>query len=166
MSNQRLDSGNSAPDYQVFLNFRGRDTRNLIDIIRHFLVQSGIRVFYDDVSLRQGDEIDKELRGAIERSNVYVVMLSKRYAKSKWCLLELTHMVRCCRKESDYGRKVILPAFYDVSVETVKLKDGSYRGDMERLLANNPNLTREWSNWVDALAEVAKRKGLNRGNTG
>lgn len=154
----------SPPDYDAFINFRGEDIReDLIDILRHFMVQSGIRFFYDDDSLHQGDVISEEIYRGIERSQVYIVMLSKNYANSKWCLREVAHMVKCREEERRHGRKVILPVFCGVRVEDVKLKEGSsYEDELKKLSAEQEELKK----WKEALQKVAKIKGLHRGNTG
>ncbi|XP_031371701.1 TMV resistance protein N-like [Punica granatum] len=149
-------------DYEVFLNFRGKDIRGgLIDIIRYFMEAAGIRCFYDDDSLHTGDVISEQLLRSIERSHVYIVMLSKNYAESKWCLRELAHMVKC--QAVSNGRKVILPMFCDVTVENVKLKEtSSYRATLENLSIAE----KDRQEWTDALIRVGHIKGLHKGNTG
>ncbi|OWM86769.1 hypothetical protein CDL15_Pgr015805 [Punica granatum] len=151
-----------ATDYEVFLNFRGKDIRGgLIDILRYFMKAAGIRCFFDDDSLHTGDVIDEQLLRGIERSHVYIVMLSQNYAESKSCLMELAHMVKC--QAVSNGRKVILPMFCDVTVENVKLKEGSsYRAALENLSIAEEDR----QEWTDALIKVGHIKGLHKVNIG
>jgi hypothetical protein len=54
--------------YQVFLSFRGEDTRkNFTDHLYTALVQAGIHTFRDDNEIRRGENIDFELQKAIQQ---------------------------------------------------------------------------------------------------
>jgi hypothetical protein len=49
--------------YQVFLSFRGEDTRkNFTDHLYTALVQAGIHTFRDDDEIQRGENIDFELQ--------------------------------------------------------------------------------------------------------
>uniref|UniRef100_A0A2N9HAJ3 ADP-ribosyl cyclase/cyclic ADP-ribose hydrolase n=1 Tax=Fagus sylvatica TaxID=28930 RepID=A0A2N9HAJ3_FAGSY len=49
-------------EYEVFLSFRGKDTRkSFIDYLYHDLDYAGIRTFKDDDELRVGEEIGPAL---------------------------------------------------------------------------------------------------------
>lgn len=53
--------------YQVFLSFRGEDTRNsFTDRLFRALVHTGIHTFKDDIELRRGEDISSELLEAIQ----------------------------------------------------------------------------------------------------
>ena len=74
-------------EYDVFLSFRGTDTRNnFTDHLYDRLEQVGISTFRDDERLEQGTEINSGLLRAIDESKIAVVVLSKQYASSSWCL--------------------------------------------------------------------------------
>lgn len=76
--------------HDVFLSFRGEDTRNsFIDHLYKTLVQKGIQTFKDDEALYRGKSISPALLKAIEDSRFAVVVFSKNYASSSWCLDEL-----------------------------------------------------------------------------
>ncbi|CAI0413031.1 unnamed protein product [Linum tenue] len=81
-------------EYEVFMNFRGPDTRyQITDILFRFLVNLKIRTFKDDDELRKGEGIWPNLVEAIEQSKIYVTIFSENYAYSKWCLKELAVIV-------------------------------------------------------------------------
>ncbi|KAM7473445.1 hypothetical protein LguiB_020688 [Lonicera macranthoides] len=99
--------------YDVFLSFRGEDTRKtFIDHLYSALVRSGIYTFKDDERLKTGESISPALLKAIEESSFAVVVFSKNYASSRWCLDELVKIMECSNK-SPKGQTVI-PIFYDV----------------------------------------------------
>ncbi|KAI6680364.1 hypothetical protein NL676_034245 [Syzygium grande] len=71
--------------YQVFLSFRGPDTRHgFADTLYHALVGAGVRVFRDDEELRVGEKIGGALLRAIDDSKLYIPIFSRSYAASKW----------------------------------------------------------------------------------
>lgn len=51
----------------------------------------------DDKMLRVGKEISPEIMKAIEVSTCTVVVFSKNYANSSWCLGELAKVMESCR---------------------------------------------------------------------
>ena len=70
-------SSSSTPirpwDYEVFLNFRGEDTRKgFTDHLYAALVRKGIATFRDDAGLSRGADID--VFRAIEKSRCALVM--------------------------------------------------------------------------------------------
>ncbi|KAI4311711.1 hypothetical protein MLD38_036586 [Melastoma candidum] len=109
-SEARTSHGNlNTPDgsaYDVFVSFRGPDTRCVFtDVLYVFMKEKGICVFRDMEEVRHGEEIGDELRRAVPDSRIYVVVFSKDYASSAWCLRELAMMVDCLRDPA--SRKVI-----------------------------------------------------------
>ena len=80
--------------YDVFLSFRGEDTRNnFTDHLYAALNQKGICTFRDDEKLERGKLITPVLLKAIEDSLFAIVVLSKNYASSTWCLDELAKIM-------------------------------------------------------------------------
>ena len=97
--------------YHVFLSFRGEDTRkSFTDHLYAALKQKGIFTFKDDEKLERGKLISLELLKAIEESMFAIVILSKNYASSTWCLDELVKIMECKEKMG----LIVLPIFYDV----------------------------------------------------
>ncbi|KAH0733923.1 hypothetical protein KY285_009630 [Solanum tuberosum] len=102
--------------YDVFLSFRGEDThRNFVSHLYNALEQRGIRTFKDDERLEMGKSISDELLKAIQESKFAIVIFSKSYASSRWCLEELAHIIKC-KKELE---QIVIPVFYDVSPSDV-----------------------------------------------
>ncbi|KAI6680313.1 hypothetical protein NL676_034194 [Syzygium grande] len=146
-----------VPMYDVFLSFRGPDTRNrIVDFIYKNLVRNRILVFMDDDEFSSGDGIPRELELALTDSYIYIPFLSKNYASSRWCLHELACMVESTSKSN--GKKRILPIFYDVEIDDVKLKSNLYRRDLEEHRGRHGE---EVLKWEEALKEVADIKGFD-----
>jgi hypothetical protein len=86
-------SSSSSPqpnwNYDVFLSFRGEDTRkNFTDHLYFALRDAGIKIFIDDNELRRGEDLTSELLRAIQGSKISVIVFSTNYAASRWCLEE------------------------------------------------------------------------------
>ncbi|KAJ6861080.1 TMV resistance protein N-like [Populus alba x Populus x berolinensis] len=111
---QGITSSSSSPPlymYDVFLSFRGKDTRN--NFTSHLysnLKQRGIDVYMDDRELERGKTIEPALWKAIEESRFSVIIFSRDYASSPWCLDELVKIVQCMKEMG----QTVLPVFYDV----------------------------------------------------
>ncbi|KAH0714080.1 hypothetical protein KY284_006985 [Solanum tuberosum] len=98
--------------YNVFLSFRGKDTRKTFTShLYEGLRNKGIFTFQDDKRLEQGDSISQELLKAIEESQVALIVFSRNYATSRWCLNELVKIMECKEEEN---RQTVIPIFYDV----------------------------------------------------
>ncbi|XP_039164887.1 disease resistance protein RUN1-like isoform X2 [Eucalyptus grandis] len=143
-------------EYDVFLSFRGPDTHsNFTDCLYHSLRNNGIHVFLDNEALRVGKEIDGELLKALDKSRIYIPIFSKNYAASSWCLREVAHMVECTAKSD--GKKEILPIFFDVDPDDVKLKTKLYK---EAVPKHKKKFGSDaLKQWEDALVKVAHLKG-------
>ena len=118
-------SSSSTPrrTYDVFLSFRGEDTRkSFTDHLYNALIRKGIFTFRDEEKLERGQPISQELVKAIEESRFAIVIFSINYAFSTWCLNELVHIVRC-RKEKGLE---VLPIFYHVNPSDVRKQMGTF----------------------------------------
>jgi hypothetical protein len=103
--------------YDVFLSFRGEDTRkNFTDHLYFAFKDAGINTFRDDNELRRGEDISTELLQAIQKSRISVIVFSRNYANSRWCLEELVKIMECRRS----FRQLVFPIFYDVDPSDVR----------------------------------------------
>ncbi|CAN1751464.1 Disease resistance protein L6 [Linum perenne] len=150
-------SSNSAlpVEFEVFLSFRGPDVRtNFADVLYKFLDRFKIRTFLDNEELRKGEIIAPSLEKAIKESKVYIPILSQDYASSKWCLQELSLMVKCYKQGDD---RIILPIFYMMEPRDVRHQEGSYKKAFQ--LHSKKYDTETIKEWKEALKEVGEMKG-------
>ncbi|PRQ21569.1 putative TIR domain-containing protein [Rosa chinensis] len=111
--------------YDVFLSFRGEDTRkNFTDHLYTNLIKKGIHTFRDDEELKRGESIGPNLLKAIEESRYVIVVFSQNYADSSWCLDELAKVAECRRALG----QTVLPVFYHVDPSDYEDKPGSTLG--------------------------------------
>ncbi|KAG6676635.1 hypothetical protein I3842_15G162000 [Carya illinoinensis] len=145
--------------YDVFLSFRGEDTRDIfIAHLYHALIQKGIRTYFDEDELRKGDEISPTLLQAIEDSRISIIVLSKNYASSTWCLDELLKILDQ-HKKSEQQR--ILPIFYHVDPSHIRHQKESF-GEALAKHAEKLNVDmKKLQLWKEALQEVANLSGYH-----
>ncbi|KAK3438094.1 hypothetical protein EUGRSUZ_C02718 [Eucalyptus grandis] len=143
-------------EFEVFLNFRGPDTRlNFADCLYHSMDGAGIRIFRDNEEIRKGEEINDKLELTIKSSAICMPIFSRNYASSAWCLRELAYMMDCSRNR--VGKAMILPIFFDVDPEDVKLKTRLYQDALQR--HEEKFGYDEVQRWKEAMREVAQIKG-------
>ncbi|XP_059657542.1 disease resistance protein L6-like isoform X2 [Cornus florida] len=141
-------------DYEVFLSFRGEDTRKrFTDHLYCDLREKGIHTFRDDKALRLGENIS-EILNAIEQSKISIPIFSEDYASSEWCLRELTKMVECMETREH----IIIPIFYDVKPSDVREQKGSYEKAFQEHKKNNIDGDTV-EGWKEALKEVGGLTG-------
>ncbi|KAM7469872.1 hypothetical protein LguiA_008055 [Lonicera macranthoides] len=146
--------------YDVFLSFRGEDTRkNFTDHLYTALIDKGFRTFRDDDELERGESLKPELDKAIEQSRVSIIVLSKDYASSTWCLDELVMILE--RKRS--SNHVVLPVFYDLRPSEIRKQTGR-TGEAFARYEEELELMEKVKGWRAALKEVADLAGMELQN--
>ncbi|PWA63880.1 disease resistance protein (TIR-NBS-LRR class) family [Artemisia annua] len=144
--------------YDVFLSFRGEDTRtNFVDHLYAALDRAGIYTFKDDKKLLRGKPISSELLKAIEQSKVAVVVFSKNYANSCWCLDELVKIIEC----RDLIGQRVLPVFYDVDPSDVRGQKRSFHDAFEQHEVKFLENVDKLKSWKEALVTAAGLSGWN-----
>ncbi|XP_042757386.1 disease resistance protein RPV1 isoform X2 [Lactuca sativa] len=122
MASSSTSSVNKSFKYDVFLSFRGEDTRtNFVDHLYHALQQKSILTYKDDERIKKGKKISDDLIGSIEDSRFYIIVFSKNYASSSWCLDELVKILECHRTTEHTA----YPVFYDVEPSEVRKQSGA-----------------------------------------
>ncbi|KAI5406819.1 hypothetical protein KIW84_053187, partial [Lathyrus oleraceus] len=149
-------SQNSKWKYHVFLSFRGEDTRlGFTDHLYAALVRKSIITFRDDEELARGEVISQKLLHAIEESLSAVVIISKNYANSAWCLDELVKILESKRLS---GQQVF-PIFYGVDPSDVRNQRGSFDEAFRKHEEKFAESKEKVQKWRDALREVANLSG-------
>ncbi|KAH9782092.1 ADP-ribosyl cyclase/cyclic ADP-ribose hydrolase [Citrus sinensis] len=143
--------------YDVFLSFRGADTRkNFISHLYAALNGKGIYVFKDDEELEKGESISPRLLKAIEASRIAIIVFSKNYASSTWCLDELVHILDCKNKNA---QRMVYPIFYDVEPTVVRNQTGNFQEAFAKHVEVFKKSIEKVQKWREALKEVANISG-------
>jgi hypothetical protein len=159
----------------VFLSFRGEDTRyGFTGNLYKALFDQGIRTFIDDEELQRGEEITPSLLKSIENSRIAIIIFSKNYASSSFCLDELAHIIHYFQEKS----RLVLPVFYDVEPcnvrnqtkrydETLPMHENENRSFAEALAMHERRFQNDEENmerflkWKKALKQAANLSGYH-----
>ncbi|KAL6315691.1 hypothetical protein AAG906_005783 [Vitis piasezkii] len=134
MASAAAAAASSQRHYDVFLSFRGEDTRNNFTAhLYHALYQKGINTFMDDDKLERGQVISPAL--------------------------ELVKIVECMKSR----RQRVLPIFYNVDPSDVRRQRGIFGEALAKHEENSENMERV-QNWKDALTQVANLSGWDSRN--
>lgn len=147
--------------YDVFISFRGTDIRyGFLSHLKKELRQKQVDAFVDD-RLERGDEISPALVKAIEESLISLIIFSKDYASSKWCLEELVKIIECMAR----NKQVVIPVFYNVDPSDVRHQKGTYGDAFAKHEKNKRNMSRV-QNWRSALNIAANLSGFHSSTFG
>ncbi|XP_030942177.1 TMV resistance protein N-like [Quercus lobata] len=150
-----FSSSTHKGDYDVFLSFRGEDTRHgFTGHLYQALWDKGFKTFIDNEDLQRGEEISAELIKAIKSSMILIIIFSQNYAFSTWCLEELTEILECKKN----GQKV-LPVFYKVDPSELRKQEGSFGLALTTHEKKFENNIEKVLRWRAALYEAASLSG-------
>ncbi|XP_058787295.1 disease resistance protein RUN1-like [Vicia villosa] len=151
----------SLKKFDVFISFCGEDTRKTFTSHLYEALHKKVMTFID-FELEKGDEISSALNKAIEGSDASIVIFSKDYASSKWCLNELVKILECKRDR----RQIVIPVFYDIEPSDVRNQTGIYKQAFEKHELDLKHNKNKLQKWKDALTEAANLSGWNSQNCG
>ncbi|XP_020205483.1 TMV resistance protein N [Cajanus cajan] len=140
--------------YDVFINFRGEDTRRkFVSHLHHGLsTNAGVKTFWDEESLAKGTPLG-ELMRAIEGSQIALVVFSQTYTQSRWCLRELEKIIEC---HKNYGQ-IVLPVFYHVDPSDVSHQNGDFgealKATAQKTVSEDGDAFLRWSHALNEAAE-------------
>jgi len=149
-------TSSTSEKYDVFLSFKGEDTRNTFTShLYAALERKKIKTYIDEKSLERGDRISPALLEAIRISKISIIVFSKNYASSSWCLSELVHILECHGE----NKHMVIPIFYNVDPSHIRKQEGSYR---ETFLKHEEHFKDDMDRvrkWRVALTESANLSG-------
>ncbi|TQD88333.1 hypothetical protein C1H46_026077 [Malus baccata] len=157
-SSASLSSSSSSKGslYDVFISFRGGDTRkNFTGHLYEAVTKAGINAFIDDEELKKGEELTTAFERAIQGSKISIIVFSRRYANSSWCLEELVKIMECRRNPG----QLVLPIFYDVDPSHVRKQTGSFGQSFREHIDEKKVESCKVERWRNALFEASNLSG-------
>lgn len=135
-----------ASPHCIFISFRGHLLNTFVGHLHDALSKGGVEAFKYDLTPQTDEEIWKKLTKAISDSRLCIIIFSKYYASSKWCLDELVEILA--------KRITVIPVYYDVDLSTVRYQTGSFAEAFEshKLRYTGSKVDK----WRKALAEISK----------
>lgn len=157
-----MASSSSSPlriwTYRVFASFHGPDVRKtFLSHLRKQFNFNGIKMF-DDQGIERSQTIAPALTRAIKESRIAIVVLTKNYASSSWCLDELVEILKC---KEDIGQ-IVMTIFYGVNPCDVRKQTGEFGRAFNETCARKTEEERQkWSQALNDVGNIAGEHFLN-----
>ncbi|XP_030497361.2 disease resistance protein RPV1 isoform X1 [Cannabis sativa] len=158
-------------NFDVFLNFRGEDTASNNN---HFHFTSHLYTALDQKKIKPSLSIDHQKRfegiiddvsatviDAIQNAKVSIIIFSKNYASSSWCLNELVHIMKC-HKELN---QIVLPIFYEVDPSHIRKQGGDFTEAFRKYEQEFNDRLDMVAKWRTALTMAANLSGWSSQGT-
>lgn len=112
----RNPSGTGQFEWDVFISHATEDKENFVRELANRLEQNGLKVWYDEFTLKVGDRLRESIEKGLSTSQYGIVVLSHAFFKKDWPQRELSVLL----ERDSRNRKVILPIWLDLNVDDVK----------------------------------------------
>ena len=106
----------ASEKWDAFICHASEDKDEIARPLATELQAKGLRVWYDEFSLKLGDSLRESIDRGLSRSSFGVVILSKHFFEKHWPTRELNGLVA---READ-GEKVILPVWHRITEPEVR----------------------------------------------
>ena len=106
---------NPEPEHDLFISHASEDKEAFVRPLARRLREVGLRVWYDEFSLRLGDSLRRSIERGLADSPYGVVVLSPHFFAKEWPQTELNGLF--ARELT--GDRVILPIWHDLTKEDV-----------------------------------------------
>lgn len=97
--------------FDVFISHASEDKDGVVRPLAKALQSSGLQVWYDEIELKIGDSLRRNIDKGIANSRFGVVVLSKSFFAKGWTNYELDGLVT----RSVTGEQVILPIWHEIT---------------------------------------------------
>lgn len=134
--------------YDVFVSHASEDKDDFVRDFVKCLQQQGLKVWYDEFTLRVGDSLRRSIDNGLKNSRYGIVVLSEAFFSKEWPQRELDGLFA---REVN-GEKVILPIWHKISKNEV-LKFSPIIADM--LALNTSSFT------IEEIAKEISDRVLN-----
>jgi len=99
------------PEYDLFISHASEDKEDFVRPLAETLQELGVKVWYDEFSLKVGDSLRRKIDSGLKNSRYGTVVLSEAFIKKEWTQYELDGLVA---REMN-GHKMILPIWHKIS---------------------------------------------------
>ena len=103
------------PEYDLFISHASEDKEDFVRPLAETLQQLGVKVWYDEFTLKVGDSLRRKIDSGLRNSKYGTVVLSTDFIKKDWTNYELDGLVA---REMN-GHKMILPIWHRITKNDV-----------------------------------------------
>lgn len=102
--------------WDVFISHASEDKDKLVRELAEKLVNLGVKVWYDEFTLKLGDSLTDSINLGLAQSKFGVIIISPDFLKKKWTDIEYKSLLM----KEEKGVKSILPIWHNISAKEVK----------------------------------------------
>ncbi|RZK21233.1 MAG: TIR domain-containing protein, partial [Flavobacterium sp.] len=103
-------------DFDAFISHASEDKNNFVRPIAIKLAEYGVKIWYDELSLRPGVSLSRSIEQGLGKSSFGIVILSEAFFKKKWTEFEL----RALNSFEVDKPGIIIPVWYKIGLEQVR----------------------------------------------
>ena len=103
-------------DWDVFISHAWEDKESFARPLAKALEARGLRVWFDEFTLRVGDRLRRSIDHGLANSRYGVVILSPHFLEKEWPQKELDGLVA----RETTGEKVVLPVWHNISADQIR----------------------------------------------
>jgi len=131
----------AEPEYDVFISHASEDKDDFVRPLAEELVGIGVKVWYDEHSMRWGDSLRQSIDKGLANSRFGIIVISTHFVNKPWPAYELDGLIA---REIE-GGKVVLPIWHKVSKSEVM----KFSPTMANKIALNSS--------IDEISDIAKQ---------
>lgn len=105
-----------SADWDVFLSHASEDKEDFANPLAQALKEKGIRVWFDEFTLRLGQSLSRSIEKGLANSRYGIVIISPAFLSKEWPQKELAGLMA---REVD-GRELILPVWHNIDAVTLR----------------------------------------------
>jgi hypothetical protein len=115
-SDDIASSGTPSTEWDCFISHASEDKTEFVEHLARELGSRGLKIWYDNFTLKVGDSLRRSIDRGLARSHYGVVVLSPNFFAKEWPQKELDGLVA---REVE-GRKVILPVWHRIDAASIR----------------------------------------------
>ena len=105
----------SGETYDVFISHASEDKEAIVRPLANALIRKGLKVWYDEMTLKIGDSLRQKIDKGLANSRVGLVVLSPSFIDKGWTNYELDGIV----SKTVSGEQVLLPIWHNITKQQV-----------------------------------------------
>lgn len=103
-------------EWDVFICHAFEDKNSIARPLALALEQAGLKVWFDEFSLKIGDSLSRSINFGLANSKYGIVIISKNFLNKEWPQKELGGLIA----KEDYLNKVVLPVWHDITIDEIR----------------------------------------------
>jgi len=102
--------------WDVFISHTSEDKDTVVRELANLLKSLGLKVWYDEFTLKVGDSLTQKIDEGLIDSNFGIIIISNAFLNKKWTDYEYRSLL----SKEDNFKKVILPIWHNITQDEIK----------------------------------------------